>query len=267
MNDFACRIEADSINASGQRLTTMVVTYARIVHSEMMTHRVFSRNSASSRAIPIEKMIGQVEHHPYVPALFAANQKGMQAGEPLGDQQQMVARTIWCHARLTAISSARALAELGVHKQWANRLLEPFAWITVVISATEWDGFFGLRCHPDAHPDIRRIAEMMRDARQSSSPTLVEYGGWHLPFTTEEERKTVHIDRLRKLSVGRCARVSYLTHDGKRDHEADIVLFDRLTQACPAHASPLEHVATPAAGVGLGNFQGWRQLRHVLGMR
>jgi hypothetical protein len=155
---------------------------------------------------------------------------------------------------------------LNVHKQVANRLLEPFMWHTVIVTATEWDNFWNLRCHPDAQPEIRLVAETMRDTMEASEPEELAEGEWHLPLVRPEDREQVaSIEDLIKISAGRCARVSYLTHAGKRDPDADIQLHDRLLES--GHMSPLEHPARPLtpteleSGEWSGNFRGWRSYR------
>jgi hypothetical protein len=155
---------------------------------------------------------------------------------------------------------------LNVHKQVANRLLEPFMWHTVIVTATEWENFWNLRCHPDAQPEIRLIAETMRDAVGASEAAELGWEEWHLPLVRPEDRKEVaEMEDLIKVSVGRCARVSYLTHAGKRDLDADIGLYDRLIAS--GHMSPLEHPARPLSAAELeesewsGNFRGWRSYR------
>lgn len=246
---FDAKILADSI-AQGVRLTTLQVTFPRIVLAEFNTHRVMSRNSASSRAIPVEKRIVEVRQDPFIPEDFASNKKGMQAGDSLGGEDQERARMAWLDAAQQAIKHAGILADVGVHKQWANRLLEPFAWHTVICTATEWDNFYALRCNPQAQPEIRRAAELMRDAMAGSKPVEIQPGDWHLPLvdhTMGDEvfaRSQEGVMTLVKLSVARCARVSYLTHDGLRDVKADLTLHDRLLTS--GHMSPFEHAARVA---------------------
>jgi hypothetical protein len=257
---YEALVLADSIAPNGTRLTTLQVTLPRIVLAEFNTHRTLSRNSASSRAIPVEKRIAAVHANPFVPEAFGANQKGMQAGDALTDQDET--RRIWLSACYAACGRAADLAALGVHKQWANRLIEPYSWQTIIVSATEWANFYALRAHPDAQPEIRRAAEMMRDAMAASTPRLVALRGWHLPLVTDDERATTEADWV-KVSVGRCARVSYLTHDGVRDPAADVALCDRLRTS--GHMSPMEHAATPHHHpVMRGNFLGWIQYRKTL---
>ena len=156
--------------------------------------------------------------------------------------------------------------KLGIHKQVTNRLLEPFMWHTCIVSATDWNNFFHLRCNPQAHPEIRTVATLMRDALDTSQPALLSEGEWHVPFVTcEEQVELGPVDSV-KVAVGRCARVSYLTHDGRRDPNEDILLHDRLLEN--GHMSPFEHVATPASTqnshVYSGNFRGWVQYRKQL---
>jgi thymidylate synthase ThyX len=289
----SAKILADSISPDGVRLTTMEVVIPRIVLAEFNTHRMFSRNSASSRAIPVEKMLKRVEENPYIPQEFGANQKGMQAGAALDGHVADAAREQWILAKNQAVYAAKHLLNLGVHKQLTNRLLEPWLWHTIIVSATEWDNFFHLRCHPHAHPDIRKTAELMREAMEKNEPQELDYGQWHMPLIWEEDREAfsdhdpaaLPMNELPLCSIGRCARVSYLTHDGKRDVAEDIALARRLLN--DGHMSPFEHVARPMAqheiehfaqkvpewngapfgwtGIPfLGNFCGWVQYRKTI---
>jgi thymidylate synthase ThyX len=262
---FSARILLDSRSPSGARLTTMEVRYPRFIHSEMMTHRVFSRNAASSRAIPIKKMISAVREEPALPVYWGRNQTGMSAREAIAPDVEERARAEWQAALEDALRHAERLAaqDIDLHKQLVNRLLEPFAWITVIITATEWANFFTQRAHPDAQPEIRHIAEMMLAAYRASAPVAVEIGRWHLPLIQPDERALPE-EQLCKLSVARCARVSYLTHDGKRDRDKDLELYERLLDGgANGHWSPFEHVATPAADPheSSANFAGWEQYR------
>jgi len=279
------RIERDSINPKGKRLTTFVCTYPRFIHAEVLTHRMMSRNSASSRAIPIEKTIQRVLDDPAMPIHWGANQKGMQASGEV--EYKHLANFYWLSARDSAVDNAKVLHHLGLHKQIVNRILEPFSWITTIISATEWDNFFHLRVHKDAQPEFQHLAAMMAEAYFESKPVPLPDGYWHQPFTTEEDidlimdwlRSTYTVDGvlqsehmeadnnllfsvMAKVSAARCARVSYLTHEGKRDIGADMDLFNRLMKQIPHHASPLEHVACSMDDTERrGNFIGWTQLR------
>jgi thymidylate synthase ThyX len=238
------------------------------VLAELNTHRALSRNSASSRARPIHKVIAEVMDDPALPVEWGRNQSGMQARERVDDGEAADADKVWLDARDAAVEAANELDDLGVHKQLVNRLLEPFLWHVVVVSATEWDNFFAQRCHPDAQPEIRAAADAMRGAIEMSTPEPVAEGGWHLPYLRPGELEELaaaghDIEVAKRISVARCARVSYLTQSGVRDWSKDLDLYERLTTQQPPHASPLEHVATPAPE-GSGNFRGWQQLRHLV---
>lgn len=243
---YEAKVLCDSI-AQDVRLVTLQVTMPRIVLAEFNTHRMFSRNSASSRAIPVAKRIAEVEANPFIPEAFMANQKGMQAGEPLDYVAQEQAKSAWIAASKSAIKHAKILAESGVHKQWSNRVLEPFMGQTVIVSATEWENFYNLRISPEAQPEIRITARAMREAMNASTPVKRLEADWHLPFISEEDIEEACKLRdpdafLVKLSVARCARVSYLTHDkATRDLAADVALHDKLLTS--GHMSCFEHQA------------------------
>lgn len=269
---------ADSVSESGQRLTTMEVQCHRFVLAEFNTHRAFSRNSASSRAIPVSKMLERVRMNPAIPLEFPAEQRGMQGGEILGEDEAMAVKAWWLDAARNAVASAEYLnKEFGVHKSVVNRLLEPFLYHRIIVSSTEWENFFAQRCSPLAQPEIREVAKCMRDALHLSHPVPLPYGAWHLPYvdseTWEAISKSGRVELgksmypiAQAISCARCARVSYMTHEGRKDIDADLSLFEKLIGANPPHWSPLEHVATPCeSGVELGNFFGWQQLRHLIG--
>lgn len=268
------KIVADSLAPSGVRLTTYVLTYPRFIHAEFMTHRVFSRNASSSRAIPVKKQIEMIMDNPVVPLAFTRNQKGMQGGAALDGKAAELAEKIWMMGCFHACDKAKMLADLEVHKQYANRLLEPYAHITVVCTATDYENFFALRIHPAAQPEIQVLAEKMYEARQANQPKELAEGEWHLPFVEELEIEAESIEPRQglygvpiKKSVARCARVSYLNHEGKKPLlQEDLALYDRLLGAAPIHASPAEHQAMASSDVGLksGNFRGWVQYRQTL---
>ncbi len=262
---YGARVVADSVSASGRRLVTMEVTFPRLVLAEFNTHRVFSRNSASSRAIPIKRQLARIREDPFVPDSWGLNQAGMQAEHEADEATAATARAAWLTARDRAVEQAEELLGLGIHKQLANRLLEPFMWHTVIVTATEWSNFFALRANPMAQPEISTVATLMLAAHGDSTPTPVRAGGWHLPLLQPEERDGTfeHSEEARRISAARCARVSYLTHGGVRDLDADLGLYQRLVDG--GHLSPLEHVATPEPEAGwVGNFHGWRQLRKTI---
>jgi thymidylate synthase ThyX len=256
---YNARVVLDSISPSGVRLTTMEVTLPRFTLAEMNTHRAFSRNSASSRAVPTEKFIERALADPVTPIEWGMNMRGMSASETLPDEAGEEAERIWLEARDDAVRHARALAKLGVHKQIVNRILEPFLWHTMVITATDWANFYAQRLSPYAQPEIQHAAQMMYEVYEVSTPTLVAIGGAHLPFIAEDEGD-LSIETRRRLSVARCARTSYLSQNGTRELDLDLALYDRLIRG--QHWSPLEHQATPLEEpTWSGNFWGWEQFR------
>jgi hypothetical protein len=290
------KVIADSISAAGQRLTTMQLRYPRFIHAEVMTHRVFSRNASSSRAIPVERIIADLQRDPAIPVHWGANQPGMQARQELDAEGKLLASAHWLDAMDLVVKEVQELVKLGLHKQVANRLLEPWSHINVVVTSSQWANFFALRCHPDAQPEIQQLAQTMEHALLLSIPTLVHVGEWHLPYinfgedwveatrycqagriTRDMPRKEEIYAVLRKVSTARNARVSYLTHDGRRTTvEEDVDLHNKLVVAEPLHASPAEHVATPDRWLEgekhgyweneelHGNLTGWQQYRKLL---
>lgn len=271
------KVIADSISDSGDRLTTIECQFPRFILAEVNTHRAFSRNSASSRAIPTKKIIQQVRENPVIPVEWGKNQSGMQASEELDNLDAFRAEANWVLGSSFALSVADYLAELGVHKQVVNRLLEPFMWHKAIISSTEagWKNFLDQRLSPLAQPEMQDLAGEIYLALTFSEPDELGCGDWHLPYvdvfkehddlTGSWQEVEKGMSRLRKLSAARCARVSYLTHEGTRDEKKDLKLYQKLITADPPHWSPLEHVATPALSGdnGVGNFDGWDQLRHL----
>ena len=236
-----------------------------------------SKNTSSSRAIPVNKLLEQVEEIEAYPLFWGANCKGMSAKQELSEQDQRKARMIWRHARLMAITQVKALmaiGESGVHKQTVNRLLEPFLTTTMIISGTNqpssWQNFFSQRCHESAQPEIRALADAMKLAYDASEPEKLSAGEWHLPLINGEDwveatdRGYVDED-LVKVAIGRCARVSYLNHDGVRSLNDDIKLHDRLLTSKPPHLSPFEHVAiTLPNSEKRANFTGFESYRFRL---
>ncbi len=274
------KIICDSICDNGKRLTTMEVKMHRFVLAEFNTHRVFSRNSASSRAIPMSKIIKRVEEDTAWPVEWGKNQSGMQASkETLTLEELGLCENTWEIARDFIVGQVRKLEMIGLHKQLSNRLLEPWMFTTVIVSSTEWDGFFWQRCSELAQPEIQVPAYDMQYEYYTNVPKHLKMGEWHLPYIQDEDVEAAkgfwnsknpasayfesYKEHLKKVSVARCARVSYLTHDGKRDIQKDIEMFLKLVKADPMHASPLEHVATPlvSSESKSGNFFGWEQLR------
>ena len=257
------KVVTDSLNtATGDRLTTMVLKYHRFIHSEFLVHRIFSRNSSSSRAIPVNKLIQNVIDDDVYPLHWGKNQKGMQALSEVENIKD--AELAWRIARNEAIKSAQSLLDLGIHKQIANRVLEPFSAITVIVSATDWDGFFKQRCHPDAQPEIQALANATFTAREESKPDKLMPGEWHIPFISEED-DLIGVTQAVLVSVGRCARVSYLNHEGKRSLDDDVKLHDKLLSSNPKHLSPFEHQAqAQVQSFNCANFKGFKQYRKFI---
>lgn len=257
------QIVLDSIAPSGNRLTTFQLRYPRFIHSELMTHRQFSRNASSSRAIPFKRLVQDVLDAPAMPLVYLKNKRGMQGGIELnrGDLDRE-----WLRARDEAVRQARKLADAKVHKQIVNRLLEPFSHITVLVSSTTYDNFFALRYHSDAQPEIYELAKQMHGLYLSSEPQQLDVGQWHIPYVTANEVKEIGIENALKCSVARCARVSYLTHDKKQPLlEDDLKLYSRLIESTPMHASPAEHQGKAwSAPQQCGNFTGFMQYRKTL---
>lgn len=266
------KIIADSISHAGKRITTYSLEYWRALHGELLTHRLFSRNSSSSRAIPIEKMVSQVVNSPSGPTYWGKNQKGMQASEDLSGDEMVAAQGIWRDAMMDAVVHAHRLVKLGVHKQIVNRILEPFGSISTVLTGTEFGNFYNVRYHKDAMPEIRDLAQAMYEAQRASEPVLLDFDQWHLPYVEQLEMGLYDVEVQKKISASRCARVSYMNHEGRRPSlEEDLKLFDRLMADFVKHPSPTEHQAAPqpphlydADAWMTGNFQGWIQYRKTI---
>ncbi len=263
---YSAKILADSITDNGCRLSTIQVTFPRFILAEFNTHRALSKCSASSRAIPVKKVLEQVKTNPFVPAHWGKQQPGMQAKEEIENKEE--ARETWLIARDSACFVAEEMLQLGLHKQVVNRVLEPFVWHTVIATATEWSNFFALRCHPDAQPEMRLTADMMRFVYEQSIPEYLQPGKWHLPLVpdlpelVEEGYSIVDIVRI---SAGRVCRVSYLNHDGVRNPAKDLELCARLLK--DFHMTPTEHQARAQRGLDpapSGNFVGWDQFRKMI---
>lgn len=278
---YSAKIIEDSISPGSVRLTTFQLTYPRYIHAELMTHRVFSRNASSSRAIPTAKLVENSLRDMVYPIAWGLNQAGMQSQiQELSAEDKIRAEHIWHQMALFCAQGVRDLADLGpvnpatgkpfgLHKQWANRPLEWFGNITVVLTSTEWENWYNLRNHELAQPEIHHLAELMLAAQDSSIPYYCEDDVWHLPYITDEERceHAWNTKLLLKMSVARCARVSYLTQDGKVPSiEKDIELYERLVGSQPIHASPTEHQARPGSDdcAYSGNFRGWIQHRKLI---
>lgn len=270
------KIVEDSINANGNRITTIQMKYWRSIHAELMTHRVFSRNAASSRAIPIMKMIKQVFSNPVSPRFWGLNQAWMQADYEAEDLQKILGKFTWKLASIFMCIFAFILSKLGLHKQIVNRLLEPFQQIHVIVTSTEWQNFFDLRIHPAAQPEMQDLAEAIKWEMDQSKPKLLKEGEWHLPYVTAREKLKFPVSQQLIMSVARCARVSTMNHDGSSPSFAkDLDTYNKLVGSYPPHASPLEHQATPLKpressefiyeeSALCRNFTGWIQNRSLV---
>jgi hypothetical protein len=246
----------------------------RIILAEWNTHRAFSRNAASTRAIPTEKLIEQVVEDPFIPLVWGSAQKGMQGGPEVANTDSCEKE--WLLARDSAVEHSLRLLALGLHKQVVGRILEPWMWTIVCVSATEWDNFLELRDHPDAEPHIQMLAKEIRKCLDDETTIQpLKPGEWHLPFYHEDDPADISLEDRIKLSVSRCASTSYKTVDGfDMTLERAISLHDKLVGSQPFHASPCEHIcqadmATKPRGEWEyseqhRNFVGFRQYRAML---
>lgn len=309
---ITAKVIADSISENGHRITTFELEYPRFIHAEFMTHRLFSRNAASSRAIPVKTAIELIQADTAMPIHWGKNQPGMSAKEEcnvmfprleiradedgnfVSVTKEISREEAWNEARDASIKIAEQFAQAGYHKQIVNRILEPFSHIKVVCTATEYDNFFYLRCHPDAQPEIQELANQMWDARAKSIPKLLKFGEWHVPYFREgfwtPNNDDDTLEDAKAVSSSCCAQVSYRKLDDSIEKARDI--FKRLVDSKPVHASPFEHQATPMeygnhdyvpegithftvvngnhemAGTitdaWSGNFRGWIQHRHLI---
>ena len=250
--NITAKVICDSISEQGVRLTTFEIEYPRIVMSEFNTHRAVSKNSSSSRAIPVSKMLEHTKNINLKPVYFGSKRSGMQAGDELqGDALEKV-KLLWEEALDYASYYSETLDRLGVAKEVCNRLVEPFQLVKVVCTATDWDNFFNLRLHPDADPNICMLAYKMYQAMQNSVPQLLKSGEYHLPYVDFDnkfgyiaDQTILTLEEAIKISAASCASVSYRT-EGMTLEKADKI-FDMLIKAEVIHSSPLEHCATPVS--------------------
>jgi thymidylate synthase ThyX len=250
----------DSVGEHAPRLSTILMYYPHVIHAELMTHRVFSRNAASSRAIPVKKMIQAVLDDPYIPPKWYKNEPGMQGTAELTGYDLDMVKLYYYRAMKDAIRSAWDLSEAGAHKQIANRILNPFMHILVLVTATQWSNFLHVRDHKDAEPNMQLLGAAVRKCMDASKPTLRLPGQWHTPFVGPEDEgalvefstkaplRGVSAARVQenalKLSVSRSASTSYKTVEGfDMTLERAVALHDKLVGGDPLHASPTEHQA------------------------
>jgi thymidylate synthase ThyX len=295
------KIIAHSIAPSGQHIVSWELEYPRFIHGEFMTHRLFSRNAASSRAIPTQTLIDAIRKGAASPIHWGANEPGMQANSELDDESMAYAMRLWDEAANDAAESALAMFLVGAHKQIVNRLLEPFQTMKTVMTATCLDNFFWLRNHKDAQPEIRELARLMWEALQASRPMKLKAGEWHVPYVFSfrdsegklrygSEPQGDYPDGLWKfeeytlqealaISASCCAQVSYRKLDDGLEKAQ--MIYQRLVESEPVHASPFEHQATPMrnkpdfrnkgvthkdrdGNFWSGNLVGWIQHRQLI---
>jgi len=300
MTQIKATVIAHSKSAiNGKEIITMELEYPRFIHGEFMTHRMFSRNAASSRAIPVSKMIEQVRTSPAQPVHWGKNQPGMQAKEELEGNVKFTVEQEWKRVAGYSAQCASVMNNLGAHKQIVNRILEPFQTMKTVVTATEWENFYWLRNHEDAQPEIRRLAEVMLEAVSYSSAVTLEAGDWHTPYFNGafgtgcwiSKADTDSLEDALAISSSCCAQVSYRLLDDSIEKAR--MVYKRLVESSPVHASPFEHQASPMGTTsGLygfnndevphdywedgvthmdsgykfwsGNFQGWIQHRQLI---
>lgn len=254
----------DSIS-HGVRITTLELVYPRYIHSELMTHRMFSRNASSSRATPINVLLNEVRNDCTFFEEVGVNQPGMCAGELLNDEDYMDFKQEWFDLAKDVADRVEYLKDkYNVHKQVLNRALEPFSRIRTLVTATQWDNFFKLRLAPDAQPEMRSLANAMRLSMTISKP--VERDS-HMPYITPADDELNYNDKV-KCSIARCARVSYGRANGKASNiDSDLILYEKLETS--GHFSPFEHVASflwhDSPNAMHNNFRGWTSARYLLG--
>jgi thymidylate synthase ThyX len=286
MKRIEAEIIADSKNQFGERITSFVLTFPRIILAELNTHRAFSKNSASSRAVPFKTMLRNVMSDPFIPIRWMKDHKGMQGDQYFTGFSEWLLIRLWLIARTLAVCLAWILNKIGLTKQIVNRLLEPFMWHTAIVTATDLENFFALRAHDAAEIHFKELAYKVLKEYNNSFPVTLKDGQWHIPFgnnlsknriedtllsnenyvnASEEEEINEIINKQRiKISTARCARVSYINFEGRDDYEADIKLHDQLLSS--GHMSPFEHcaMAINQPNTAIGNFTGFLQYRKLL---
>ena len=253
-NHISCTVIADSISA-GSRMVTLELEYPRFIHSELMTHRMLSKNAASSRAIPIKKMHETITEKTAMPIHWGKNQPGMSAKEEVDDLVKQSAEGVWIAARDSMLNHSTVMSDMGLHKQIANRITEPFQLMKTVISGTEWANLIWLRHHPDAQPEFFELVDCIVKCLEQSDSMLIVSGEWHTPYVhrfrdidgvlqyLDSNGEKLSKEDAIKVSSSCCAQVSYRRNDDSLEKAKDI--FARLIESEPIHASPIEHQATP----------------------
>lgn len=265
---ITAKVIADSINETGQRLTTFELEFPRLILSECNTHGAIEKNTSSSRAIPVSKMLDHILEQNLKPIYFGSKKSGMQAGDELTGEDLQYVKDVWESALKGAVGQASLLDDCGVAKEVTNRITEPYQLIKAVWSATDWDNWFNLRLEKDADPNICMLAYKMYEALSKSKPTLLKKGEYHLPYVTRgiginsdgenlswfeglyvgEYPKDgmpswLTLEDAIKYSVASCASVSYRSTDMTLDKAEKI--WNMLVKSEVVHASPLTHIATP----------------------
>lgn len=271
------KVVEHSITTHGASLRTIQLQYPRFIHAELMTHRAFSRNASSSRAIPVKTMIDRTLADPAFFDFIGQNQPGMQAACEVDAATGAKFKEEWEElGRIVAGYSSRWANVYQIHKQTANRALEPWQHIHVVVSVTDagYENWKSLRAHKDAQPEIHVLADVIEAACAASTPVLRHHdrddaANWHLPYVSLAERieHAANPVLLAQISAARCARTSHMNHDGTNPVIArDLQLFSDLVGAEPLHASPVEHQGypLPLATQRSNNFVGWRQFRELV---
>lgn len=256
----------DSIGEHGERLTTMAVQFPRFILAEFNKHRAFSNNARSTRAVPTSQLIEEVRSCPVLPEKWGSRQSGMSSGPELEGQLRQEVEAAYREAAQSAANFAEKLYSLGLAKEYAGRIVENFTDTYVCVSSTEWQNFFSLRISPNAQTEIRLLAEQMRDCLENSTPNLVEYGQYHIPWLREEDIKLKLVEKI-YVSAARSARVSYKTFDDNKIStlEKDLELGARLLK--DRHSVCFEHQARSSNYSDYnyrnlrGNFTGWAQVR------
>lgn len=265
LNYIHAKVIEDSINIDGIRATTLLITLPRIILPEMNTHRVFSRNVASSRAKSYQRSKQDMLDKPYYPIEWHKKHRAMNGKKVTSQWTIFLANFIYSCSLRTQVFWANQLDRLGLHKEHCNRLIEPYMHIDYLVTSTEWKNFHNQRDHEDAHPAMQEVSKQIQKLMSYSEPILRGYKEWHLPFVTEEEREQYDINTLLRLSSARCARTSYSRF--VKNFDEDLTLFTRLIDN-PPHMSPFEHQLTVSSSMGILNpsniRDGWVQYRKFL---
>lgn len=251
---------------TGKEIITFELEFPRIVLAEFNTHNALSKNSSSSRAIPVLTMLEQVRKSPSMPIRFGAANKGMQdAGEhndlvivsnELAESWGgMYPDDAWYYAANQAADLAQAFHEAGYAKQICNRLIEPFQRMKVVMTATELANFLWLRDHQAADPTIEALAKEIKRAYINSEAVELDVGDWHVPYFGGEgvgywlKGCGIDLQEALDISASCAAQASYRKLDDSLEKAKSVV--ERLNLGVdinePMHVSPTEHQATPIA--------------------